>query len=128
MCIRDRAVIALEKARAYKSEVVNAAQGEAARFESLLTEYQKAPEITKERLYIESLESVLSNSSKVMIGTGESGNNLMYLPIDKLMGSGAGSRDAKPMAPGAADYITPPASQLTPGTSGGNRSRSRGGN
>lgn len=125
---RGEAVIALEKARAYKSEVVNAAQGEAARFESLLTEYQKAPEITKERLYIESLESVLSNSSKVMIGTGESGNNLMYLPIDKLMGSGAGSRDAKPMAPGATDYITPPASQLTPGTSGGNRSRSRGGN
>ncbi len=85
---RGDAVIALEQARAYRSQVVNAAQGEAARFESLLTEYTKAPEVTRQRLYLESLEAVLSNSSKVMVDV-DGGNNLMYLPIDKLMG-GAG--------------------------------------
>ncbi len=90
---RGDAVIALEEARAYKAQTVNAAQGEAARFESLLTEYTKAPEVTKQRLYLESLESVLSNSSKVMVDV-EGGNNLMYLPLDKLMG-GAGNAEAK---------------------------------
>ncbi len=83
---RGDAVIALEEARAYKAQTVSAAQGEAARFESLLTEYTKAPEVTKQRLYIESIESVLSSSSKVMVNT-DGGNNLMYLPIDKLMGA-----------------------------------------
>ncbi len=90
---RGDAVIALEEARAYQAQVVNAAQGEAARFESLLTEYLKAPEITKTRLYLESLESVLSNTNKVMVDT-EGGNNLMYLPLDKLMGGGL---DQRPM-------------------------------
>ena len=85
---RGDAVIALEEARAYKAQVVNAAQGEASRFESLLTQYERAPEVTRERLYIESLEAVLSNSSKVMVDV-EGGNNLMYLPLDKLMGGGA---------------------------------------
>ena len=86
---RGEAVIITEQARAYQAEVTNAAKGEASRFESLLIEYAKAPEITKERLYIESMESVLSRSSKVMVGTGDGGNNLMYLPLDKLMGSGS---------------------------------------
>lgn len=83
---RGDAVIAIEEAKAYQSQVVNAAQGEAARFESLLTEYAKAPEVTRQRLYLDSLEAVLSNSSKVMVDV-EGGNNLMYLPIDKLMGA-----------------------------------------
>ena len=82
---RGDAVIAIEEAKAYKSQTVNAALGEAARFESLLTEYTKAPAVTKQRLYLESIEAVLSNSSKVMVDV-EGGNNLMYLPIDKLMG------------------------------------------
>jgi len=54
----------------------------------IITEYEKAPEVTRERLYIESLEAVLSSSSKVMVDV-EGGNNLMYLPLDKLMGGGA---------------------------------------
>ena len=93
---RGDAVIELEEARAYKARTVNAAQGEAARFESLLVEYVKAPEVTKQRLYLESLESVLSNSSKVMVDV-DGGNNLMYLPVDKLMGgtSGADARSTQ---------------------------------
>ncbi len=124
---RGEAVIALERARAYKSEVVNAAQGEAARFESLLTEYSKAPEIMKERLYIESMESVLSNSSKVMVGTGESGNNLMYLPLDKLMGAGNNNAPAQVTLP-QSEYVNPSAGQSTPRSSDSSRTRSRGSN
>jgi modulator of FtsH protease HflK len=73
-----------EEAEAYKNEVIARAEGEAERFEQLLTEYKKAPEITRDRLYLDMMESVLSNSSKVMVDV-EGGNNLLYLPLDKLM-------------------------------------------
>jgi len=130
---RGEAVVMTEQARAYKSEVVNAAKGEAARFESLLTEYTKAPEITKERLYIESMESVLSRSSKVMVGTGDSGNNMMYLPIDKLINSGNDSsgtnnstnRRNNTQQP---EFVTPQPTPQAPRTSNNNRLRTRGAN
>ncbi len=73
-----------EEAEAYKNEVIARAEGEAQRFTKLLKEYKKAPKITRERLYIDMMESVLSNSSKVMVDV-EGGNNLLYLPLDKLM-------------------------------------------
>lgn len=73
-----------EEAEAYKNEVIASAEGEAERFEQLLKEYKKAPDITRERLYLDMMESVLSNSSKVMVDV-EGGNNLLYLPLDKLM-------------------------------------------
>lgn len=73
-----------EEAEAYKNEVVANAEGEAERFKALLKEYKKAPEVTRERLYLEMMESVLNNSSKVMVDV-EGGNNLLYLPLDKLM-------------------------------------------
>ena len=60
------------------------AEGEASRFVQLLTEYERAPSITRERLYLDSLESVLTNSTKIMIDT-EGSNSLMYLPIDHLL-------------------------------------------
>ena len=73
-----------ERALAYKERVVAAAQGETERFLKVLNEYKKAPDVTRQRLYIETVESVLANNNKVMIDV-EGGNNLMYLPIDKLM-------------------------------------------
>ena len=73
-----------EEAEAYKNEVIARAEGEAERFEQLLKEYKKAPQITRDRLYLDMMESVLSNSSKVMVDV-EGGNNLLYLPLDKLM-------------------------------------------
>jgi membrane protease subunit HflK len=73
-----------EEADAYKSEVIARAEGEAQRFTQLLTEYKKAPEITRERLYLDMMESVLNNSSKILVDV-EGGNNLLYLPLDKLM-------------------------------------------
>ena len=74
----------LEQAIAYKVKLINAAEGEASRFTQLYSEYKKAPAVTKERLYLEAVESVLSNSSKVMIDV-EGGNNMMYLPLDQLI-------------------------------------------
>ena len=74
----------LQDAEAYKEKVIAVAEGEADRFTALLIEYQKAPEVTRERLYIDALEDVLSSSTKVMIDV-EGGNNLLYLPLDQLM-------------------------------------------
>ncbi len=83
---RGRAERILQEAEAYKAKVVAEAQGEAERFNKILTEYQKAPAITKKRLYIETMEDVLADSSKVMIDQqGGNGNTLTYLPIDKII-------------------------------------------
>ena len=73
-----------EEASAYKEEVIARAQGEASRFKRVLTEYEKAPKVTRQRLYLETMETVLANSSKVMIDV-DGGNNMIYLPLDKIM-------------------------------------------
>lgn len=78
----------LEEARAYREKVIVEAQGEAKRFEQLLVEYQKAPIVTRERLYLDAIESVMANSSKVMIDV-EGGNHMLYLPLDKMMQQGS---------------------------------------
>jgi membrane protease subunit HflK len=74
----------MQEANAYKEQVIAQAQGEAQRFEQLLVEYQKAPEVTRQRLYIDAMQDVLANSSKVMVDV-EGGNNMMYLPLDQLL-------------------------------------------
>lgn len=79
----------LEEANAYKSRVVAQAEGDASRFNKLYEEYKKAPEVTRERLYLDALQQVMSTSSKVLVDV-EGGNNMMYLPLDKLTGK-AGS-------------------------------------
>ena len=81
---RGDAQRALEESEAYKSRVEQAAIGESERFLSLLGEYSKAPEVTRERLYLEAMETVLSKTNKVMIDN-DGGNSLMYLPIDQLV-------------------------------------------
>lgn len=78
-----------EEALAYKEQLVAEAEGEAKRFSQLLEEYKKAPEVTRQRLYIQTIEKVLSKSSKVVIDT--EGSNLMYLPLDKMMSQPAAS-------------------------------------
>jgi len=87
---RGAAVRRLQDAEAYRDRVVADAEGEAARFSALLNEYEKAPEVTRERLYIDAVEYVYRNSNKVLLDAKGSGN-LLYLPIDKLMKQGAGS-------------------------------------
>ena len=73
----------VQEAEAYKAQIVQLATGDASRFNQLLTAYEKAPAVTRERLYIESVEAVLRGSKKVIIDS-KGGNNLLYLPLDKL--------------------------------------------
>jgi membrane protease subunit HflK len=88
----------IEDANGYRDEVISRAKGEADRFSKLLTEYRKAPEVTRERLYLETMQDVYSNTSKVLV-SGDKGNNLLYLPLDKMV---QGSRNN-----GAATTATP---------------------
>jgi membrane protease subunit HflK len=82
----------LEDAKAYKDRTVLEAQGEVARFSKLLPEYKAAPEITRERLYIETMEKVLSHTRKVLVS--DKGNNLMVLPLDQMLrGNNAAAND-----------------------------------
>ena len=76
-----------EEAEGYLSQVVSKSEGEAKRFTSLLKEYKKAPRVTRERLYLDAIEQVMSNSTKILVDT-EGGNNMLYLPLDKLMQQG----------------------------------------
>ncbi|MFT6958067.1 MAG: membrane protease subunit HflK [Halieaceae bacterium] len=73
----------IEEANAYREEVIAFAEGEADRFNKLLIEYEKAPSVTRERLYIDAVQRVYSNTNKVMVDV-EGGNNVMYLPLDKM--------------------------------------------
>tara|TARA_X000000950_G_scaffold282430_1_gene381239 strand:+ start:1550 stop:2680 length:1131 start_codon:yes stop_codon:yes gene_type:complete len=81
-----------EEAEAYKSQVVSKAEGETERFVALLTEYKKAPVVTRERLYIDAMEEVMTQTSKVLIDS-KGGNNMLYLPLDQLMRSRSISRE-----------------------------------
>ncbi|NNF96924.1 MAG: FtsH protease activity modulator HflK [Halobacteria archaeon] len=83
---RGTAARRVQEAEAYREEIIQIAQGESNRFAKVLAEYDKAPQVTRERLYLEAMESVLANSNKVMIDVKQ-GGSLMYLPIDKLMQS-----------------------------------------
>ena len=87
---RGKAARAIEGATAYRSRLISKAQGEASRFEQLATAYARAPAVTRERLYLETMEEVLQRSSKVLIDA-KSGNNMLYLPLDRLSGSGVAS-------------------------------------
>jgi len=80
-----------EEAGAYKSQVVSKAEGEAQRFTNLYIEYAKAPQVTRDRLYIDAVEKVMMNSTKILVDT-ESGNNMLYLPLDKLIQQGTQSQ------------------------------------
>jgi membrane protease subunit HflK len=94
-----------QEAQAYKAQVIARAEGETQRFISILNEYNKAPEITRKRIYLESMETVMSSTSKVLMDT-KHGNNIMYLPLDRLMGN---SNIAAPQSsPSVANNNPPP--------------------
>jgi len=103
---RGQAARITQDAEAYRDRVIAQAEGEASRFESVLTEYQQAPRVTRERLYIEALQDIYSRSSKVLLDAEGSGN-LLYLPIDKLVGAGgrnvSGDPGVSPAMPGPED-------------------------
>jgi membrane protease subunit HflK len=104
---RGAAQRVLQDAEAYRERIIADADGEAARFEALLTEYQKAPKVTRDRLYIEAIEDVYARSNKVIIDSQSSGN-LLYLPIEQLMkGSASGSSDAYRSSASQAQPVDP---------------------
>ena len=82
---RGAAARALLDADGYRARVIADAEGEASRFTQILFEYEKAPGVTRQRMYIETLEEILANSTKVLLDTPEGGSNLIYLPLDRLM-------------------------------------------
>ncbi len=83
---RGAAAKELQDAAAYKLQVIALAQGETARFNQVLEQYERSPVVTRERMYIEAMENVYRNSRKVVLDS-KGGNNMMYLPLDKLIGS-----------------------------------------
>jgi membrane protease subunit HflK len=87
----------IEEAEAYKAEVIARAEGESDRFEKLLAEYKRAPQVTRERLYLDAVENVMSNASKVMVDV-KGGNNMIYLPLDRMGNRGnASAVDSAPI-------------------------------
>lgn len=82
---RGEAARIIADARAYRDQVIARSEGETARFTAILTEYLMAPEVTRQRLYLETMEQVLGDSNKVIIDVEEGGNSLLYLPLDQLM-------------------------------------------
>ena len=94
-----------EEAQGYKSRIVAQAQGDAQRFKALYAEYQKAPQVTRDRLYIDTMQQIYSNVSKVLVESRQ-GSNLLYLPLDKIMqmtaSGGAASSSTEGSASGGA--------------------------
>lgn len=99
---RGAAARQLAEAEGYKSRVVAQAEGETSRFLQVLAEYEKAPAVTRERLYIESMESVLSEATKVMVDI-KKGSNLLYLPLDRILGRASPAAGAQEPAAVAGD-------------------------
>lgn len=97
----------LEEAEGYKTRVENEATGNASRFEQILAQYQRAPEVTRERLYLDAQEQILSSVSKVVVDQ-KGGNSLLYLPLDKLLSATGATAVPQATAPAA----TPSAAQI----------------
>jgi membrane protease subunit HflK len=97
---RGEAARQVADAKAYKDRVIAEAEGESSRFTSVLKEYQRAPKVTRERLYLDALETVLGQSSKVMLDVKDS-NSLMYIPLDKMIQQGD-DENSPPVMPSAA--------------------------
>jgi len=105
---RGMAARLLQEANGYNTEVVQRAEGDAARFRSILVEYQKAPGVTRDRLYIDMMTSVLGNTSKVLIDQ-KNGGNLLSLPLDRLIQQGAAATAPAEVPPGAPRATAPEA-------------------
>ncbi|WP_370679061.1 FtsH protease activity modulator HflK [Comamonas sp. GB3 AK4-5] len=118
-----------EEAEAYKARLTAQAQGDAQRFSSLLTEYKKEPQATRDRLYTETMQQVYSNVTKVLVESRQ-GSNLLYLPLDKIMQgvsqtTGAAASDSA-AAPATTPSVVPPSTlTLDPRARDANRSRER---
>jgi len=108
----------LEEANGYKQRVISSAEGDASRFKQVLTEYAKAPEVTRQRMYLETMQQIYSNTSKVLVDAKGQGN-LLYLPLDKLMQATAATTAAQAapeasVAPSTAKPTAPLSNEAPP--------------
>ncbi len=122
-----------EESEAYKARIVAQAQGDAQRFRSVLAEYQKAPQVTRDRMYTDAMQQVYTNVTKVLVESRQ-GSNLLYLPLDKIMqmtaqgGAAAGADASLPSGSGAASPAavpSPPANSLPQDARARDASRTR---
>ena len=116
------AVRVTQEAEGYKQKVIAGAKGEADRFSAVLAEYEKAPKVTRDRMYIETMQQVMGNSSKIMMDVKQ-GSPLIYLPLDKLMQGDAGVARSATVEPAPATQLEPNAPAATTTRSRETRSR-----
>src|SRR5690606_31264067 len=112
---RGQASRMIEQAEGYRAKVVGDAKGDAARFQSILAEYEKAPDVMRQRMYLETMQEIFSRASKVMVDA-EGSNQMLYLPLDKIMQQAvqdAGKAPAPAPAGGSSSTSLPGASQPT---------------
>jgi membrane protease subunit HflK len=114
---RGLAARLIQEAEGYRTRIVDTAQGDAARFRQVLTEYSKAPAVTRERMYLDTMQQVFANTSKVLVDT-RNGNQLLYLPLDRLIqqatdGSNTASKATAPVAPVTPEPAPTPAEGRT---------------
>jgi modulator of FtsH protease HflK len=107
-----------EEAEGYRARIVAQAEGDANRFSSVLTEYQKAPQVTRDRMYVDAMQQIYGNVTKVLIDS-KSGSNLLYLPLDKIMQMTGQSAPAST----SAAPVTTPVPQRVPDNSARSRER-----
>jgi len=101
----------VQESEGYKVKVVAEATGDVSRFSQLMVEYKKAPAVTKERMYIEAMESVLKRSNNVLVDV-KGGNNILYLPLDKLTGKSVDDAPANSVNYEPSSFATPPAKEV----------------
>lgn len=111
-----------EEAEGYRARIVAQAEGDSQRFRSVLAEYQKAPQVTRERMYVDAMQEIYSNVTKVLVDT-KSGSNLLYLPLDKIMQMAAQAPVAAPSSAPTPSPTIP--SSVPPSRSQDNAARSR---
>ena len=115
----------MQEAEGYRQRVIANAEGDASRFKQVLVEYNKAPQVTRERLYLDTMQQIMTNTSKVLVDQ-KGGNNLLYLPLDKLMQqTGAGTAAAADAPAGKRQRRPPPAPDSTARSREAFRSRER---
>ena len=112
-----------EESEAYRARITAQAQGDAQRFRSVLVEYQKAPQVTRDRMYIDAMQQMYTNVTKVLVDSRQ-GSNLLYLPLDKIMQQAAQGAAAEPAA-AAAPAGSAPAAPAAADTRGRDSSRTR---
>ncbi|RZL56138.1 MAG: FtsH protease activity modulator HflK [Variovorax sp.] len=116
-----------EESEAYKARIIAQAQGDAGRFASVLTEYQKAPQVTRDRMYTDAMQQIYANTTKVLVDSSK-GTNLLYLPLDKLMqtaGVAGGAATVDGAMPSAIGGTSSAPTTVVPATSATNDARVR---